>query len=292
MPFDLFISHAPSFNRIDKSGLLRRQRPITAEQFGKTFSTLTPTVRPDGDLWLRHPQDGLPWLATRLTPQGSIVLSCSYTSHRYIRNFVDALELGVKVAAALDASLYEEVRQTRVDVTNIEPLLDTKGEYVQIQARTFALAIQKMHQESGAPLEYPVGPIDLVGEYFVLQLTLPPGAPATLGEILARASFSAPPREAQDNFALFHGPSDTPATRILLRPDGKIQIWPSHGKASFAETATTCLATLSALEAAFSASTAAFFGEPLNDALRIELSQRANGLGIEFYEWMQARHRP
>lgn len=291
MPFDLFISHAPSFSKVDKPGLLRRQKAITAEQFGQLFSPLSPTMRPNGELWLQHPEDGSPWLATRLTPQGSIVLSCSYTSHRYVRNFIDAFDLGVKVASALEASLYEEVRQTRVDGANVETLLDVNGDYVQLQASTFANAIQKMHQESGAPLEYPMGPIDLVGEYFVLHLTLPPDAPTTLEKLLGRASFITPVQEVQDSCALFHSPSGTAAVKVLLRPDGKIQIWPSHGEASFAETAMTCLATLDALQAAFPKSTAAFFGEPLNDALRKEVSERAAGLGIEFYAWMQERHR-
>src|SRR6476620_7071750 len=118
MPFDLFISHAPAFSKIDKSGLLRRQKAITVEQFGQVFSAAGATLRPDGDLWVPHPEDASPWLAARLTPQGSIVLSCSYTSHRYIRNFLDAFDLGVKIASALEASLYEEVRETRVDGTN------------------------------------------------------------------------------------------------------------------------------------------------------------------------------
>jgi hypothetical protein len=290
MPFDLFVSHATSFDKIDNPGLLRRQKAIAREEFDGIFASLSPETRPDGDLWLRHPADGSPWLATRLTPKGSIVLSCSYTHHRYLRNFADAFDLGVQMATALGASLYEEVRQSRVDGTNIETLLDPKGDYIELQARTFFHAIQKMDEGTGALLEYPVGPMDMVGEYFVLHLQLPATTPPAFGSILELASPGRPPLDQQDNAALIGDESGKPSFKIVLRPDAKLQIWPSHGYASFADIATACLATLDRLTAAFPGSVSEFFGEPMDEALKAEVKQRAAGLGIDFYHWMAQRH--
>jgi hypothetical protein len=289
MPFDLFISHAPSFDKIDKSGLFRRQQAISHEEFTGCFASLSPIARPDGDLWLQHPEDGSPWLATRLTPKGSIVLSCSYTHHRFLRNFADAFDVGVQIAAALGATLYEEVRQSRVDATNIDALLDRDGDYIELQAKTFLHAIQKMDEGPSALLEYPLGPIDLVGEYFVLDLKLPAGTPATFGEILERASCVQPPLDLQENGALIGGASGKPVFKIVLRPDDRLQIWPSHGYSSFAEIATACMATLAALTSAFPGATSALCGEPMDEALKTEVSQRATGLGIDFYLWMSQK---
>jgi hypothetical protein len=296
MPFDLFISHAASFDKIDKSGLFTRaHKAITAEQFTGIFSRLKSATRPDGDMWVRHPEDDSPWLAARLTPKGTIVLSCSYTCHRYIRNFVDAFDLGVKIAEALEASLFEEVRGRRVSTPDLDSLLESEGEYVQLQAKTFAMAIQSMDEDSRAPLEYPLGPMDVIQEYFVLHLTLPAGGPTTLKGLLERLKF-AQPLDQGETAALLPASNGKPGAKMLLRPDGMVQIWPAHGYVSFAESTAACFALLSALEAVFSGAPAAFFRVPLSAPERAELQQRAQGLGVEFFEWVrqwqQSRGQP
>jgi len=289
MPFDLFISHAASFDKIDKSGLFSRgHKAITAEQFAAIFSQLSSTPRPDGDVWVRHPEDDRPWLVARLTPKGSIVLSCSYTNHRFIRNFVDAFDLGVKIAEAVGASLFEEVRQSCVNAADLDALLDGEGDYVQLQAKTFLMALQRMDEDSGAAVEYPLGPTDLVQEYFVLHLTLPAGAPATLAGLLQRITF-AQPLDQKESAVLFGTSEEKPAAKLLLRPDGIAQIWPSPGYASFKDCATTCFELLAALEATFPGAVAGFFREPMTGAERAEIEQRSKGLGVEFFEWVQQR---
>lgn len=287
VPFDLFVSHASSFKAAQgKGGLFsRRPPPIAAAAFEQVMSKVDATRRPDGDYWLRHPEDQTPWLAARLSEQGAIVLSCSYTNHRYIRNFLDAFDLGLRVAQALGASVFEEVGGEEVTAKNIDALLDAKGEYVKLQALTFQHACQQLHQAPGGPMEYPVGPQDLVGEYFVLHLTLPPEAPNTLADILARVSFPREPTAVTEEVALFTTESGASAAKIIVTPDRRMQVWPSHGEAPFAETAGVTLAAFEALERAYPG-TATFDGRPLTDSLRSEVSQRASGLGVEFFEWV------
>ena len=286
MPFDLFVSHASSFDRVDRSGWLRRgQVPITPAAFLGAISGSASSQRADGDLWLRHPDDGLPWLAARLTPKGSVVLSCSYSNHRYLRNFPDAFELGLGLAEALGASLFEEVRGEKVTRSNVETLLSPDGRYVRLQVGTFESALERLHQDPGGPLEYPIGPIDLVGEYFVLHLTLPTSSPRNLAELLGAVELPRAPIVMEKSHAVIPTQSGAPATKVLLRPDQRVQIWPSHGEASFGDTATTTIATLHAFEAAFPGYVT-FNLEPLTPAIRAELDRRSSGLGVEFYEWV------
>lgn len=113
MPFDLFVSRAKTFQAIERGGLFRRAAPITPEEFRTVMADGAPATRPDGDLWFAHPEDHSPWFAARLTQKGSVVLSCSYTNHRFLRNFADAFDIGVRIAEALNASLFEEVRCER-----------------------------------------------------------------------------------------------------------------------------------------------------------------------------------
>jgi hypothetical protein len=118
LPFDLFVSRAKNFESIDRPRLFHGAEAITPGAFRSVMADGKPTPRPDGDLWLTHPHDSFPWFAARLTEKGTIVLSCSYTNHRFIRNFADAFDIGVRIAETLDASLFEEVRDGGSDLNS------------------------------------------------------------------------------------------------------------------------------------------------------------------------------
>lgn len=284
MPFDLFVSRAKTFQAIERGGLFRRSAPITPEAFRAVMADGAPTMRPDGDLWFTHPEDHSPWFAARLTPKGSVVLSCSYTNHRFLRNFADAFDIGVRIAEALNASLFEEVRCERVVPSQLDRLLAPDGDYIRLQAGTFKHCLQRLDQDPGGPLEYPLGPIDLVGEYFVLQLTLPGNTPADLPALLRPVALPSAPTDLAPSHAAVPDPHGTPLTKILLRPDRRLQLWPSHGAGPWSASARSTLETFKALEAEYPGP-ATFNGRGLDSALSAQLEARVNGLGVDFYQW-------
>jgi hypothetical protein len=284
LPFDLFVSRAKTFQAIERGGLFRRSAPITPDAFRAVMADGAPKVRADGDLWFTHPEDHSPWFAARLTPKGSVVLSCSYTNHRFLRNFADAFDIGVRIAEALNASLFEEVRCERVVPSQLDRLLAPDGDYIRLQAGTFKHCLQRLDQDPGGPLEYPLGPIDLVGEYFVLQLTLPGNAPANVPALLKPVSLPSAPTDLAPSHAVVPDPQGTPLTKILLRPDRRLQLWPSHGAGPWSASARSTLATFKALEARYPGP-ATFNGRGLDSALSAQLDTRVNGLGVDFYQW-------
>lgn len=290
MPFDLFVSRAKTFQAIDHAGLFRRAAPITPEEFRAVMADGAPTTRPDGDLWFTHPEDHSPWFAARLTPKGSVVLSCSYTNHRFLRNFADAFDIGVRIAEALGASLFEEVRCERVVPSQLDRLLAPDGDYIRLQAGTFKHCLQRLDQDPGGPLEYPLGPIDLVGEYFVLHLTLPDGAPNDMPALLKPVALPSAPADIAPSHAVLPDAQGNALTKILLGPDRRLQLWPSHGAGPWSASARATLATFKALAAIYPGPTT-FNGRGISSALSAELEARVGGLGVNFYQWATATSR-
>lgn len=284
MPFDLFVSHAPTFERIDHPGLFRRQQAIQPDEFAELISSGPCTQRPNGDYWVRHPEDDSPWLAARLTDKGTIVLSCRYTNHRYLRNFADAFDLGIRLAETLNANLFEEVRGEAVTRKVVDTLLEPNGRYFGMQIRTFNDCIQGLDQEARGPLEYPLGPIDAVGEYCVIHAALPPVDPPTLTDLMAFVSLPAQPTDLDGNHTFLCNDSGKPVTKLLLRSDRRIQLWPCHGQTSFAEAAGTTFESFRAISSILPGDSMFNF-QPFTPDLQAEVAQRSKGLGVDFYEW-------
>jgi hypothetical protein len=172
MPFDLFISRAPSLSEALNPGSSQRQNPITRQEFSSVMASapVAALMRPDGDAWLRHPQDNSPWFAARLHPKGYMVLSTSYTNHRFLRNVYDLLGAGAKMAGNLKAYLYEEMRDERVE--KLDTFLEFDGQYLKLQVQVFNEAMQRMDKTCEGPLEYPIGPFDMVPCYFMFHIAL------------------------------------------------------------------------------------------------------------------------
>jgi hypothetical protein len=284
MPFDLFVSRASSFGAVDKPGWFRGQRAIQPEEFRGAMKGILTSRRPNGDIWVKHPEDGSPWLAARLTEMGSIVLSCSYSNHRYLRNFADAMKLGVQIAGALSASLYEEVRGERVTRENLDALLDPNGSYVGLQAGAFRSAVTKLNSDPGGPLEYPLGVVDMIGEYFVCHHEIPSSAPETVVDLLAPLSLTTIPGSIEPSHLLLFSLTGAAVCKVLRRPDQKLQVWPFHGHAPFSECATAVLEVIERVKASYPGATT-FNQHPLTEELLQELKRRATGLGVELYLW-------
>jgi hypothetical protein len=291
LPFNLIIARAPTFASIDRPSWFQRVRPITDGEFQTVMAGGSPERRPGGDLWVRHPTDGLPWFVTRLTARGAVVLSCSYTNHRFLRNFPDAFDMGRRLARAFGGYLFEEVRGTKINPLNINKLLNPAGDYVTGQSRVFQRTVARINARAGGPLEYPLGEFDIVPEYFVFHCPLPDEAPADLPSILSGVTLPFAPAEVAPDHAVVPDQAGTPAARILLRPDRTLQVWPSHGAMPWSASATSTLATFEALHAAFPGPVT-LCHRALDGELLAAVRTMVGGLGVCCYEWVRTWQEP
>jgi hypothetical protein len=288
VPFDLYISRASSFDVVrgepatDESAYPAAL--ISADEFHSLMGPAPATRKGDALYWVRHPE-GDPWFAIEWTRGGHVRLSASYTHHRFLRNLGDMFDQALGMAAALEARLIEEVGGREVAATNIDGLMDPKGEYVALQAATWRHAVELLDERGHAPLEYPLGAIDSVSEPLVVHVV--PERPSSFDSVrIALARDASGTRvEAVNEVALcLLGADDRRLAKVLLRPDGRWQIWPWHGQAPFARVAATVLRAAETIEDAVGGHVF-LQGRPFDDALRRDVRARIDGLSVDFYTW-------
>src|SRR4051812_44829099 len=86
--------------------------------------------------WVRYPQDGDPWFIAEWKAEGHLLLSTSYSNHRFVRNFVDMFGQGLHIADGLRARLFEEVGAREVTRENVGALLEPNGTYMALLVKT------------------------------------------------------------------------------------------------------------------------------------------------------------
>jgi hypothetical protein len=285
MPFDLFISRAPSLSQALRPG---SSQPMTRQEFSSVMASapVAVTMRPDGDAWLRHPQDNSPWFAARLHPDGYMVLSTSYTNHRFLRNVYDLFGAGAEMARNLKAYLYEEVGDERVE--KLDTFLAFDGRYLTTQTQVFKHVLERLDETCEGALEYPIGPFDIVPCYFMFHLEPTEAVPGDLPAVLARLSLPGTLPVLEKDRALVADQHGKWLTKILLRPDRKLQIWPYHGATSFAAAASCSCRVSDLLRRQYSNQTT-FNGHPMDASLDAEVRARSGGLGVQFFEWAARR---
>ena len=294
MPFDLFITRG-SFEELRGAtpsllarmfGKKERPKPLTSEELAGLVENAPAKQRNENLFWVFHPEDEDPWFAAELRDPGAVVLSTSYTHHRFVRNVIDMMEHGVTMANAVGAHLFEEVTGQEITSKNLDEFVDPDKKYLQLQMATWEGAIEKVTRQANAPLEFPLGETDLVSEYSVFHLK---GAEGDLDR--ARAALEGLAGEiAQPGEEVLvlttAGDDGHGLTKVLHRPDGKWQIWPVHGGAPFAECMSTTLAAAEKLAEALGGSLV-FDGQPFDGELAQGVHQRAGGLGVELFLWLR-----
>lgn len=282
MPFDLFLSRAGSFAELDSAP------PVSLDDLGAPPGA---RAAPDGGFWLEHP-GGEPWLAV-MQRGPNVVLSTSYSNRRFVRNFVDAFDLAQQLASHVSARVFEEVSGTEVSPSQLDALFSPFGRYVQRQAATFQQTERRIQAEGMARLEYPLGPLDLVGEYFAFGVV---GADAATPDAVAaalarglearrvhRASSTAFDVRARDTRRT-SGRAPDPATKVLCRPDGAVQVWPTWAH-PFSELASVTLEVARHLATSLDADLV-LGGRSVDAAYLAEIAARSSGLGVDFYRWI------
>jgi hypothetical protein len=206
--------------------------------------------RRDDLYWVRHPA-GEEWVAVSWR-DGEVTLSASYASRRFARNIADAMDLALRLAGSLRAEAVEGVGDRVLDEATVDALTDVDGDYLKLQIGTWRTTMARLAESEHAPLEYPVGPLDVVPEYFALEV-------ATERPVAAR-------RSADDVW----------------------RVRPAWGEARFAELGPATLAAADAIHAR-GGGTIRFGGSVLDASLRDELEDQLGGFGVELYLWANAR---
>jgi hypothetical protein len=231
VPFDIWITR--------DAGLPMEGRPptspISSEEVEASFGTSPVRRRQDGAWWVSRPDTNDPWFAAVIR-NGHVVLSCSYTNHRFVANFVDAFDIALRLASRLRARVVEEVRDQEVSGTDIDDLLAPNGDYLALQVQTFRAAVEQMDTDAGGPLEWPLDQVDSVSEYCLFRMAVSDGV-----ELESVASLADPLlfRSAGPGIGTMVDVDADPGTEIPLVKlmkfrDGAIQAWPVHGRGPFA----------------------------------------------------------
>jgi hypothetical protein len=144
-----------------------------------------------------------------------------------------------------------------------------------------------------AALEYPIGPIDVVSEFLVFHVV---GGEkketAALKTALERDVGGIAVKLAQEGAMGFVGADNEKwLAKILLRPNVKWQIWPTHGAAPFSRSAPLVLKAAECIHAEVGGEIV-YRGRAFDEALRGEVASRIDGLGVELFLWTQSSATP
>ncbi len=297
VPFDLYVSRAPSFDTITRPpsvglpGFLARvfsggpTTPIGEDEFHILMRDAPLERKGDNWYWIRRP-DGDPWFLAEWKTEGSVLLSTSYSHHRFLRTFADMFDMGLRVAKAVNARLYEEVGEREVTARNVDALLDPKGEYVKLQAGTWRGVIDSFCAELQAPLEYPLGPIDVVSEYLAFHVEAESSiADSTVPALVKESATGVNAENVEGGGWCVRDARGKWLTNVMHRNDGKWQIWPAWGQSPFPSIAKTTLSIAERIHGA-AGGDIQFLGHPFDDALRKEVRSRIGGLGVDFFSWV------
>lgn len=184
----------------------------------------------------------VPWFVAYAREDGSAVLSMSYTNPA-IEELVPRFGAeAARVGHALGATVVEEVGANVLTPDTVGETYAPGGALVTHLEATVRGVWAGISQECRAPLDFPVGPYDLVSEHFMFHLRGAPDASEravvrVLGDALGAHRVR---REGNGAVSLlvehappgllrrwFGGPSQERAlVKVLVRPDGVVQIWP------------------------------------------------------------------
>jgi hypothetical protein len=312
VPFDLWLSRAPSFEALrggpgttDASASTSappspgffarlfakpapRTHPISVAELHSLMKSAPATLEGEALYWVRH-AEGDPWFAVEWKPEGHLRLSTSTTHHHFLRNLGDMFDYGLRVAGAMEARLFESVGGSEVTAENIDELLDPKGSYLAERASAWRAAIETLDTRVRAALEYPLDAADSADEFLLFQV-IPKQTPSveSVRAALERDLPDARIEIVKDVAMHLVGADDEKALAKILRlPDGDWQVWPSPGQAAFARVASAVVGAAECIHREVGGELH-FRGRPFDEATRSEVRSRMGGLAVEFLAWTEA----
>lgn len=287
MPFDIWITRRKSIAECPPDEA--EASPITRQEFDSLVAD-APRLRrrPNGDLWISYPLSGQPWLAARLV-DGSIMFSLSLANHRFLRNWSDAFDLALNMAAPLQARVFEGPGGREINEQNVHRMLNPEGAFVKPHRAEWNQLQARIENEGLAPFEFPVGETEVAPEFFVLRTRdpLPRGSRHCADAINSLGLALQAQGSGNEGIIIVDVDMDVPLARIDLK-HGTTTLRPHHGKAEFADKAGAVLTLVRALEARSQATfTFGPHDRPFRGHLREEVEARIEGLCVDFFEWQE-----
>lgn len=196
------------------------------------------------------------------------------------------IDAGLQIAEQLKLRLFTEDGD-EITAENVDELMALDGSYVGAQKTAWRDVMLSLQQDEYGPLEYPMGPVDIVSPYLYFHLVVgrPVEAPE-MREILSGLDFEGVvAHQAQEEAFCLVSSEGKWLTKVARCADRNWQFWPAWGKSELAPIART---TLAAAEHALAKAGGKllFMHEPFDDARRAGYVEHMNGLGFDFFFWV------
>ncbi len=246
--------------------------------------------------------DDEPWFVAHLGNDGVLTLSASYTHPGFLELLPRFGAEAARIGAALGAAVVEEVAGGVLTPANVDATFARTGTLFRHMCRTSDGVWAGINREGRAPLDFPVGPIDMVGEYFMFHIRGAPDASERAIRAVLAPALGAHRLQSEGGGALsvlaphdapgfwkrlFGGaPHVDPQVKVLARPDGVVQIWAwwEVGLSAFGPLA---LDLAKRLHAALGGQLT-FDGMPFDAAIEAGLKERMGGTLTDLWIWTEA----
>ena len=277
MPFDIYVTRNKELPTSGKSN----PSPISESEFATLLNGAPIHSNPEPNVyWTHYPDRPDPMCAVSYK-EGDIILSVSFSYRKFISAWLDSFDRALNLAAALRANVIEEYRSQIITPNNIDKILAQDGDFVQHHIGFWRSSVNDNDARAMAPLEYPVGPIDFVSEYFCFHVPNPKGS--SLAELLKSSKREFLP--SGDAAAMVLDSNRQQVAKIIHdNQKNRLQVWPYYYQSPLAHVAKETHALASGLAQALG-TTPNFNGRELTSDLRKKVSEKQNGLGVEFYLW-------
>lgn len=246
---------------------------------------------PDGAWWVRYRQTGEAWCVIHFVagqdPLHRVELSTSFSNPRFMRNMLDMFDLALTLARCLDARVFEEAHGTEITASNVDAFLARDGSFVTGVHAFFRSAQEEIQTTSRAPLEFPLGVIDDVPDYlqFVVRTTGP-----SLQDLCADTPDHLSAHLLELSAILELRERKIPVVRLIRLEDGVI-VRPYWSSLPFAVLAQETFRAVERVERRFGTETL-YDQQPCGPERRAVLESHAQGLGVEYYEWLVPPRQP
>lgn len=264
------------------------QAPMTIADFEILISGAPIYKRLDtGEVWFRHP-NGMPWFSASfkegaLPGTGYISFSLSYGHIQFIKVWLDAIELSLRLAKQINARVFDEFSGQEINQENADCLLAPGGALVEEQKRVWLETAAKLEEHLLAPLEYPIGKNDAVADFFVFALELNSSVSTSflaqsLCLLIEPGSFS------EQGFAVQDKERKGIVSRVLRRQGGGFEIRPFYFMEPFAKVASATFGLALAIQKELGGSL--YFNEkPLDKETGEQIQKESGALAVEFFLW-------
>ena len=278
MPFNIWIARAPD---LDGAKDVQAGQSIKQSEYDAAFEhDRQATSVADLVSWLQT-KGGLPCASAYCHDGGAVVVSVSYSNASFQDALVSALGISCGLAEQWRARAFIEMDGQELTLQRVKEVYNAVNP---LALKTFRETLGVLHAEGKAPLEYPVLHYDVVSEFFFFHLV--PRESAALADLVAPLS-KIPTASVRDLGEGLHIEAPqagkmVPVAKVARFPDGRIQLSPFHGSATFPMKAMLIFEAARLLNATLGGEVR-FNHQPFTPDPAAFIQKRWNGTGAKFF---------